>query len=333
MVEIHITQRPFIRWKSAESNDERTAGWLALAISTLSGATFTSFAKQLTTVFSSLTLMFVSEVLTAFFVLFSYGFLPVFKRVTHMHRKDMFWLFIVSFLNGVVGPVLLFAGLYYTTAVNAVFYSNIQLVFIVVMAAIILKEKITSAHYAAIFTIMAGVIFISLHGFTEGLSIQFGDILVIGSSLGYAAGSVYFRKNLSHIEPHVALLMRSVVSIATFFAVSPFLNHPFISQVQNFPIALIPALLGFGFIGRFLNSVTYYQAIDRLELTTVSLVGSLGIITSILFAYMYLGEPIAWYHYIGGIFIILGTIFLEVVGTHPDDENLEMHLMQKGSTV
>jgi drug/metabolite transporter (DMT)-like permease len=328
MVEIHITQRPFFRWKQNESADEKAAGWLALAISTIAGSTFTAYAKQLTTALSSVSLMFVSEVLTAFFVLFSYGFVPVFKRVIHMHRRDMFWLLVVSFLNGVVGPMLLFGGLFYTTAVNAVFYSNIQLVFIVVMAAIILKEKITSAHYAAIFTIMAGVIFISLHGFTDGLSIQFGDILVIASSLGYAAGSVYFRKHLSHIEPHVALLMRSFVSIATFFLVSPFIHHPFISQVTHFPLALIPALLGFGFIGRFLNSVTYYQAIDRLELTTVSLVGSLGIIGSILFAYLYLGEPIAWYHYIGGLFIILGTVLLEVVGTHPDNANLEMHLKQ-----
>ncbi len=333
MIHIQITQRPFFSWKSAEANDEKAAGWIALAISTLSGSTFTAYAKILTTALSSLSLMFVSEILTAFFVILSYGFVPIFKRFIHMHRRDMMWLALVAFLNGVAGPMLLFAGLYYTTAVNAVFFSNIQLVFIVVMAALILKEKITSAHYAAISTIMAGIVFISLHGFTDGLTLQFGDALVIASSLGYAAGSVYYRKHLSHIEPHVALLMRSIVAIATFFAVSPFLPHPFISEVTNFPVILIPALLGFGFIGRFLNSVAYYQAIDRLELTTVSLVGSLGIIGSILFAYIYLGEPIAWYHYIGGAFIILGTVLLEVVGTHPDEENLQMHLKQKGSVV
>ncbi len=315
MVTLSITQRPYLRWKKAEARSESASGWVALTISTISGSTFTAFAKVLTTALSSLSLMLVSEVLTAFFVLFSYGFL---------HKADLVWLVLVSFLNGVAGPMLLFAGLYYTSAVNAVFYSNMQLVFIVVLAAFVLREKITSAHHAAIFTIMAGTIVISLRGFTDGLSLQFGDILVIGSSFGYAAGSVYYRKHLSHIEPHVALLMRSMTAIATFFVVSPFLTHPFISEVANFPVALIPALLGFGFIGRFLNSVTYYQAIDKLELTTVSLVGSLGIIGSIVFAYFYLGEPIAWYHYLGGAFIVL-----EVIGTHPDEDHLEMHLKQR----
>lgn len=330
MLHIHTTHRPFFsRWKSGESMSDKATGWISLGISTLSGSTFTAYAKVLTSALSSLSLMFVSEVLTAFFVLFSYGFLPVFRRVLHMHRRDLLWLIAIAFLNGVVGPILLFTGLYYTTAVNAVFYSNIQLVFIVVMAAIVLGEKITSAHYAAIYTIVAGIIIISLHGFTQGLSLQAGDILVIASSFGYASGSVYYRKHLSHIEPHVALLMRSMVAIATFFAVSPFLPHPFITEVSELPPSLIPALLGFAFIGRFLNSVTYYQAIDKLELTTVSLVGSLGIVGSILFAYLYLGEPILWFHYLGGAFILLGTVLLEVVGTHPNDEHLKMHLKQR----
>ena len=329
MVEIHITQRPFIRWKKSEIMTDKTAGWIALMISTVSGSTFTAYAKVLTTALTSLSLMLFSELLTAFFVLFSYGFLPVIRRILHMHRKDLFWLVVVSLLNGVIGPILLFAGLFYTTAVNAGFYSNMQMVFLVMLAAVVLKEKITSGHYAAIFTIMAGTIVISFEGFTNGLTLQFGDILVIASSLGYAFGSIYYRKALSHIEPHVSLFMRSFVAITTFFIVSPFLPQTVISQISHFPPALIPALLGFGFIGRFLNSVTYYQALDKLEVATVSLVGSLGIIGNTIFAYFYLGEPILWYHYVGGVFIILGTILLEVMGTHPSEEHLEMHMKQR----
>lgn len=322
-------RRPVLHWKPGAVMSDKTTGWISLAISTISGSTFTAFAKVLTSALSSLSLMFLSEALTAFFVLFSYGFLPVIKKLTHLHERDLYWLSFIAFLNGVVGPIFLFAGLYYTSAVNAAFYSNMQIVFIVVLAVLILHEKITSAHYAAIFSILAGTVFISLQGFTQGLSVQFGDILVIASSLGYALGSVYHRKHLSHIEPHLALFMRSMIAIATFFIASPFLRHPFISQVVHFPLAMFPALLGFGFIGRFLNSVTYYQAMDKLELTTVSLVGSLGIIGSTVFAYLYLGEPILWYHYFGGAFIILGTILLEVLGTHPSEEHLEMHMKQR----
>ena len=141
--------------------------------------------------------------------------------------------------------------------------------------------------------------------------------------------SIYYRKYLSHIEPHVALFTRSSVAMGTFFIVAPFMPHPFIAEVMSFPKELFPALIGFGFIGRFLNSVTYYEAIEKLELTTVSLVGSLGIVFSTLFAFFYLGEPIEWYHYVGGAFIILGTLLLELVGAHPNKEHLELHMKQR----
>lgn len=330
MVEIHITRRPFVRWKSRDFNDDKTAGGLALAISTISGSTFNAYAKVLTTAFTSLSLMFVSELLTAFFILISYGFFPVCKKLVRMKSVDLRHLAVISFLNGVVGPLLLFSGIAYTTAVNAGFYSHMQIVFIVVLAAVILKERVTRAHQAAMLTIVFGTVFISLRGFTHGLTLQFGDILVIGSALGYGLGSVYYRKYLAHIEPHVALFGRSIVAIAAFFVVSPFLTNPLITQIENFPPALLPALLGFGFVSRFLNSVTFYQAVDRLNLTTVSLVGSLGIIGSTLFSYIYLHEPIVWFHFVGGGFIILGTLLVEVLGAHPNRKHLELHLKHRG---
>lgn len=328
MISISISERPHVSWKH-ESMSDQAVGWIALTISTIAGSTFTAYAKVLTAAFSSLSLMFVSEALTAFFVLFSYGFLPVFRELTHTPRKELWLLFVTASLNGVVGPMLLFAGLFYTSAVNAIFYSNMSMVFTVVLAAWMLKEKITSAHRAAILTIMTGTVVISLRGFTTGLSLQIGDILVIASSLGYALGSVCYRKYIPHVEPHLALFMRSLVSMGFFFAVSPFVAHTFSSELAQFSPTMIPALLGFAFVGRFLNSVTYYQALEKLEVTTVSLVSSLGIIGSILFAWVYLGEPILWFHYLGGLFIILGTILLEVIGAHPNKEHLEMHMKQR----
>src|SRR3989338_2439541 len=122
--------------------------WTALVICVLSGSTFNAYAKVLTTAFSSLSLLFVSEVLTAFFVLFSFGFLPVVQKILHMHRKDAVSLLFVGLLNGIAGPFLLFWGLSTTTAVNAGFYTHMQTVFIVFLAVFILREKLTSSKFS-----------------------------------------------------------------------------------------------------------------------------------------------------------------------------------------
>lgn len=328
MVEIHLTQRPFIRWKR-ESLSDKAIGGIALGVSTLAGSTFAAIAKQLRTALSALSLLFVSEILTGFFVLFSFGFVPVMKSFARMDKSKFKWLALMATFSGIGGPLLWFSALSYTTAVNAAFFAKTEMIFLMVLANVVLHEKITRAHVAAIASVIAGIIVISLQGFTDGLTLKFGDFLVILSVLCYAAGNITFRAKLHGIEPHLALFSRSTLAVTMFFLASPFIDHPFIEEVSAFPLTLVPALIGFAFISRFLNSVTYYIAIDRIPISTVSLVSTLDIIGSTVFAYLYLGEPMYWYHYLGGVFILLGNILLELLGTHPTEEHLEDHLKQR----
>jgi len=327
LVEISLTQRPYIRFRR-ESLSEKAIGGIALGVSTLAGSTFAAFAKHLRSAFSAITLLFVSELLTGFFVIFSFGFLPVVREFLKIERKKIKWLLLMAAFSGIGGPLLWFSALSFTSAVNAAFFSKTEMIFMMVMANLILKQSITRAHVAAIASVLSGIIIISLHGFTEGLSLRLGDVLVICSVVCYAAGNITFRSKLHGIEPHVALLSRSLTAVTVFFLVSPFIEHPFISEVMNFPPMLIPTLIGFAFVSRFLNSITYYVALDRIPVPTVSLVSSLDIIGSTLFAFIYLNEPIMWYHYLGGAFIVLGNVLLELLGTHPSKEHLESHLKQ-----
>lgn len=329
MVEIHLTQWPFIRFKR-ESYSEKAVGGFALAIAILAGSTFAGFAKSLRSSLSALSLLFVSEVLTGFFVLFSFGVVPVARHILQTPRKHLKWLGLMAVCSGIGGPLCWFTGLSFTTAINAGFFARSEMIFSIIFAHMILKEKVTSAHLAAIVSILAGIVVISLSGFTQELSFKAGDLFIVLAMFFYASGNMIFRSKLHNVvEPHIALFCRSLTAISIFFLVSPFLAHPFISEIYNLPMALIPVLIGFAFVSRFLNSVSFYIAIDRLPVTTVSLVSSLDVIGSTVFAFLYLGEAIEWYHFVGGAFVILGTLLLEFLGTHPSDKHLETHLKQR----
>lgn len=328
MVELHLLQRPYIRWKTRSLTDTAVGG-VALGVSIIAGSTFAGLSKQLRSALSALSLLFVSEMLTAFFVLFSFGFLPVFKSYLRIDRKKIKWLLIMSAFSGIGGPMLWFSGLALTTAVNATFFAKSEMIFLMVLGGIILGQKITRAHIAGIASVLAGITVIAFEGFTQGISFHMGDLLVMLSVFCYAAGNITFRSKLHGIEPHIALFSRSITAITMFFLVSPFIRHPFGTEIAAFPLALVPALIGFGFVSRFLNSVTYYMAIDRIPVPTVSLVSTLEIIGSTAFAFFYLSETVGWYHYLGGAFILLGNVLLELLGTHPTEEHLEMHLKQR----
>lgn len=306
----------------------RSIGWIALAVCILAASTYNTFAKILTGAISPLTLFFVSELLTGFFVSFSYGFMPVIRSVLRVKKKYVLPLICVGLTNGTIAPLLLFPGLNMSTAVNASLFSNTEMIFLIILAVVILREPFRREHALSVCTMIAGVLIIALRGFTEGLNFRVGDILLVLSGLSFAVGSTIFRKYLHHVEPQIVLFVRASVAITCFFLISPFTRHPLIEEIRAFPAALLPVLLGFGFISRFLNIFSFYEALDRLPVTVVSLFSNLTVIISITFAWWMIGEPIAWYHAAGGILIVLGALVLEVSG-HPAARQLEQHLRQR----
>ena len=330
MIRLHITHRPFIEWRR-ETLGQKAIGGIALAVSILAGSTFAGFAKHLSTALSPLSLLFVSELLTLFFVLLSFGLIPTIKQLRHMDRTNIIALITIALLTGVVGPFLWFAGISGTTAINSGFFSRMEMVFMLILARIFLGEQLTKAHISAMIAILAGIMTISFQGFTDGLKVLPGDILIVFGALAYGMAHILYRRYLHNIEPQLALFMRSAFAIAIFFIVSPFIEQPFIEEIRSLPSGLIPVLLGFAFISRFLNSISYYEAIDHLAISTVSLLSALTIITSALFAWIYLGEPLYGYHIAGGMFILLGTLLLEILRTRPhiDPQHVEMQLKQR----
>ena len=304
-------------------------GWLALSTCVLAGATFNSFAKALSPSLSPLSLVFVSELLVLLFVLMSYGAVPIVKTCVRLPRKDALALVAMGCISGLAGPLLWFTGLSITTAVNAGFFGRSEMVFLLVGGTLFLGERVTRAHLLAMSTIAAGIAIISLRGFTAGLHVQAGDLVIIGAAVAFATGSILCRKRLRHIQPHILLGSRSFTAIVGFLTFSLFVPHSLAAEIGALPVALIPALIGFGFISRFINSVAFYEALKRLPISTISFATAIDVILGTVVAWAMLGESIHWFHFLGGGFILLGILLLELLGTHPTEKALEHHVRQR----
>lgn len=307
-----LTLRPF-RLLHRPSFTEAGIGWLALSTSILAGSTFNVFAKLLSVDLSPLSLVFISELLVLTFVVLSFGLVPIVRSFASLNRSQFLKLLAMGLLSGVISPTLWFTGLSMTSAVNASFFGKAEMLFVFLLAGLFLHERITRAHFLAAGSISAGLVIIALRGFSETVTPQVGDMLIILSTVSFALGNCVYSKWLHHIPSHIALCARSTTAVIAFFLVSPFITHSLAAEASAFPLALIPALLGFGFISRFINSVAFYESIERLPMSSISLVGSLDVILSTTVAYAVLGEPIGWYHFLGGGFVILGTLLLELL--------------------
>ena len=301
-------------------------GWVGLSIAILCASTSTTYAKILTGALSPLTLLFVSESIVLIFTVLSFGFVPIIEELFKKRKRYLFPLILVGITNSIIAPLLIFTGLQMSQAINAELYLRTYAIFLFIFASIFLREKITRTDIFALMCTFSGVLIVAMKGFTSGFVTERGDLLILSGALTYAIGGVIFKKKLHKIHPELVLFVRGVTAIAFFLAVSPFLGNNLLAEVKLFPYEMIGALIGYGLIARFLYLFSFYESIERLPIHTVSMLLPLITIGSLLFSRAMLKEEIAWYHILGGVMIILGSIVMQLSAKHFKGKHLSWHL-------
>jgi drug/metabolite transporter (DMT)-like permease len=277
----------------------------------LSGSTTTALGKQLTEYFSPLSMLFLSEVMLLLFAVLSFGCVPIFHRLRQVPSSTVLPLLTAGVLNGVLAPVFWFTGLERTFAINSQLFGNAETIFLLLFGLLLLHQKPSHTQWFGGAIIGSGLLIVALRGFTERLTFASGDLFVVLAGSFYGLGGALIRKYLRHLPPQVIIVARSLCAVAFFFLLSPFISHPFVTELHLFPWELLLVLLGYGLISRFLLIFSYYESLEHLPLPTVSLLGTLGVATSVLFAHWYLGELIMGYQVAGAILIILGAVVVQ----------------------
>jgi len=323
---IHSVSLPFVEIRSNKEARSKAIGYMALIVLILASSTYPAFGKKLTTAFTPLSMMFISEFLAGFFALLSFGIVPTLRQFIHLKQKQVIPLAMFAFTNGIIGPFLWFQGLSSTAAINADLFGRSEMVLLVLFSVVLLREPLKRAHMIGGSIILLGVLTVALRGFSNGIVLQSGDVLIFLSSVAFASGSTILRKYLYQLEPQVIICARSFAAIGLFFTLEPFVRETFGEELMNLPESLILALFGFGFISRFMSNFGFYEAVERLPIATVSLTATLSIVGSMIFVNLYLGSPVHIYQMIGGGLIVIGALVIQIVGLHKNEKHLSIHM-------
>ncbi len=282
---------------------------LVLAFGTLVwSGTYNALAKGLTPFLSPMTLLLLSETLTAVFIIMTFGFVPLLKKFVKMDSASIRMSIVVGLINSAVAPLLWFTGLSYTTAVNATMLSSAEVVCVLVLSHYLLSEHMSRMQMTGMLIVIIGIVIINILATGEGLSVHIGDILILLGSIASGAGSVLFKKYLSHVMPELAIVIRNIAGIVAVGFISLIVSNSVSAEVAAFPMQKVLLLLAFAFFSRYLNLTFFYEALDRLPATTLSLIQIASPLTGVFFAFLILGEHIYSYHVLGGIFIIFGLV-------------------------
>lgn len=220
--------------------------------------------------------------------------------------KDLISVLIV---RNLLGELLFTFGLAQTEAVKAIFFTKIEPFFVLILAWLCLKEKITGKHFLLLIIHLMGAILLSIGGSINIVSkTQIGDLMVI-LAMGFFASSYAFGKRLAHnigstYSNAISMGIASILLLPFVFLFSPISVHA--SQSQGWLYLIIYVILF-----NVISLTLWYMSLKTVKGWIVSALRYIGPVLGVPVAYILFGERLNSTQ-VFGVIIIIFTSFLIV---------------------
>ncbi len=229
------------------------------------------------------------------------------KVETHITCKNYVTLFLTAICGAVMAPALYLSGLDQITAVNAALLCNVEILFIIILGVLFLKETVKAKDILGFAFLLLGAVFLSTNNL-QGISFQQnlgGSILVILACFFWSMDTTLtkFLSNkrdlflLTGIKCGVGGLILVIMSL-------------FIGLSFKLPLNAVPLLL-FVSLGCMSSSMLLiYIAIREIGSTRTGSIFSTSSLFGAIVAFLILEEPLGFFQLFFGLLMFAGILIL-----------------------
>lgn len=180
----------------------------------------------------------------------------------------------------------------------------------VILTALLYKRPIGKGVMAAMALSYAGIALVFLHdvGTKEG-SIVVGASLVFASTLSYSiylvgAGHAIARIGTMRFTAY-AMVVASGASLLQFVLIRPL-------SALDLPLRVYELSIAMAIFSTVLPVFLLSFAIKRIGSGSASLIGSIGPVSTIYMAYVFLGESLSWLQIVGSLLVLAGVLVISL---------------------
>ncbi len=226
-------------------------------------------------------------------------------------RKQFYMLIGLGFMGYYLASLFDFYGLTYITASLERLILFSYPTFVLLISWVFLKKKITKAQLISIIITYAGIaiIFTDRGGIVEGSAneITRGSILVFLSAIAYASylvGSGTLIEKVGSVRLTTYSMLVSCLAVIVHYLIISDLD------ILSFPIQVYVLSFMMAIIATVIPSFLINEGIRRMGAPNVSIVGSLGPVSTIVLSMIFLGEALTLIQFAGAIVIIFGVVVI-----------------------
>jgi drug/metabolite transporter (DMT)-like permease len=232
------------------------------------------------------------------------------ESTAHLARQDLGWLAGATLAGGVLGPILLMAGLAVTSAASASLLLNMEGVLTALLAWFVFKENFDQRIAWGMVFIVAGGVLLSWQDWPT-LGVPWGALAIVGACLAWAIDNNLTRKIAARDAVRIAAikgLVAGVVNVGLALALG--------SAWPSAPLVLATALVGLAGYG--LSLVFFVIALRHLGTARTGAYFSVAPFVGAAVALALLREAPAPAFWIAAILMAIG-VWLHLTERHEHD--------------
>lgn len=250
-------------------------------------------------------------------VLLTPFFIKKIFSLKHLNKKDWFAFFGVALLGGAVGTMAITKALFYVNFVNlsvVILLQKLQPVFAVLLATILLKEKLTKEFFLWSALAIVGAYFMTfgttLPNFSTGDKTTIAALFALLAAFSFSSSTVLSKRALRNVDYEMGTYLRFLFSSIIMIVIATTTGDIFrITEVSTNQI-IIFLVIAFTTGGAAI--FLYYYGLKRISASVASICELAFPLTAVVLEYFVHGNilsPVQWI----GVFVLLISI-LKVSG-------------------
>jgi drug/metabolite transporter (DMT)-like permease len=223
-------------------------------------------------------------------------------------------LLVMSVINIVIPFLLITLGEQsIDSALASILNATVPLFVIVIAPLFLPEERVTAAKIAGLALGFAGVVLLVAPGLTSGLGTSVpAELMLVGSSVSYAFGNVFARRNVRGMAPMIPALFQVGFAAAITVPLALLIDHPW-ADVHPAPIAFL-AVAWLGFLGSGLAYLCFFTVLRHWGSTRTSTSSYLLPVVGITAGALVLGEAVTGNRIVGTALIVAGIAIVSSPG-------------------
>ena len=269
----------------------------------------------------------INPVVMAFLIYFIGGifFTPLAKKtnaISKFGKKD--WLFMgLIGIAEVSALITYFYGLSSATAVNASIFSNSEIIFALVIAMMVFKERLHIKECIPFSMIIVGMIALPIgndlyqNNFNFGHMVT-GDLLIILSGILYAIDITLCKYVGDKFDA------RRVTQIVSFVCAAVAISIIAVFQIpMNIDLAQLPGILVMSILGTGMSTLFFLMALKMIGTVRTVLLYSTTAVFGVIFSGLFLAETISTIDILSLVLVLSGIFLLRNRLAGKDEHGIE----------